>query len=101
MDAMASTPAAQRLVSISTRVTSTGTVELRVQDRGTGIRPAEQQHLLEPFFTTKSQGLGLGLTICSTIIQAHGGTLTLANDDDGGAVATVTLPAQEMLVAAK
>jgi PAS domain S-box-containing protein len=101
MDAMASTPVAQRLVMISTRATPSGAVEILVKDSGSGIRPAEHGKLFEPFYTTKSHGLGLGLTICSTIVQAHGGTLTLASDPGGGAIATMSLPAQEMLVAAQ
>jgi C4-dicarboxylate-specific signal transduction histidine kinase len=101
MDAMASTPAAQQLVTISTGTTPTGAVELVVKDRGPGIRPVAHGRLFEPFFTTKEHGLGLGLTICSTIVQAHGGKLSLSNDDAGGAVARFSLPAQEMLIAAQ
>lgn len=92
MDSMASTPAAKKLVTIATRATSNGTIEVSIKDRGTGIQPAGQVKAFEPFYTTKDHGLGLGLTICSTIVQAHGGTLTLANNADGGALATFSLP---------
>jgi signal transduction histidine kinase len=101
MDAMAATPAAQRTVDISTRITGAGAIEVRVCDRGPGIRPVEQSHVFQPFFTTKEHGLGLGLTICSTIVEAHGGTMSLTNRDGGGAVATFSLPVQEMLIAAQ
>lgn len=101
MDAMASTPIAQRLILICTRTTQTGAVEILVKDRGSGIRSVEKHQLFEPFYTTKDHGLGLGLTICSTIVQAHGGNLSLADNDDGGTTASVSLPAQEMLIAAQ
>jgi C4-dicarboxylate-specific signal transduction histidine kinase len=101
MDAMGSMPRAQRRLAVSTRITPEAAVEITVKDNGTGIRPAEQARLFEPFYTTKSQGLGLGLTICSSIVKAHGGTLTLANGEDTGAVATCSLPMQEMLLAAQ
>jgi C4-dicarboxylate-specific signal transduction histidine kinase len=101
MDAMISTPAARRLVTIATRATPPGSIEVRIKDRGTGIGPEQRKQLFRPFFTTKSRGLGLGLTICSRIVQAHGGSLILANDEAGGAVATFSLPGQEMLIAAK
>jgi PAS domain S-box-containing protein len=101
MEAMTSTPAAQRFITVSTRSSPDGAVEVLVKDRGTGIRPREQTQVFEPFYTTKSHGLGLGLTICATIVQAHGGSLVLTNQDGGGALAVVSLPVQEMRIAAQ
>jgi C4-dicarboxylate-specific signal transduction histidine kinase len=95
MDAMASTPANQRHILISTRGMDSGSVDVRVKDRGHGIRPLEKDRLFQPFYTTKEHGLGLGLAICSTIIQAHGGQLTLLNDASGGAIAMFSLPSLE------
>ena len=101
MDAMASTPVARRFVTISTRATSAGAIDVRVSDRGPGFKSLQEGRLFEPFYTTKEHGLGLGLTICSTIVRAHGGTITLSNDAAGGAIAGFSLPAQELRVAAQ
>ena len=95
MDAMASTPMALREVLISTRGIEGGAIEVMVKDRGHGILPTDSVRLFEPFYTTKENGLGLGLSICSTIIETHGGKLTLVNDDGGGAIARFSLPAQK------
>jgi C4-dicarboxylate-specific signal transduction histidine kinase len=101
MDAMASTPLLQRIVTVSTRATQSGLVVVRVKDRGAGIPPEQQVKLFKPFHTTKPHGLGLGLSICSTIVQAHGGKLMLENDDAGGTIAAFSLPAEDMLMAAQ
>ena len=95
MDAMASTPTTLREVLISTRGIEGGAIEVMVKDRGHGILPADRVRLFEPFYTTKENGLGLGMSICSTIIETHGGKLTLVNDDGGGAIARFSLPTQQ------
>ena len=69
-----------------------GMLFLRVSDHGPGIAPQAQAQLFEPFFTTRAEGLGLGLNICRTTIEAHRGTLTFANLAQGGAVFSVHLP---------
>ena len=101
MDAMVSTPDARRRITVRTRAPEAGAVELQIRDRGPGIRTDDQVNLFKPFYTSKEHGLGLGLTICSTIAQAHGGTLSLLNHGDSGAVALLKLPVQETMVAAK
>ena len=100
MEAMGSTAATVRRLSIATRWTMEGYVEVLVTDRGRGIAPEEQRRLFQPFFTTKERGLGLGLSICSTIVTSHGGRLSLANAKEGGATAIVSLPAALQLAAA-
>ena len=95
MDAMVSTPMEQRSILISTRAGETGTVDVFVEDRGHGIDRTMNGRLFEPFYTTKAHGLGLGLTLCSTIMEAHRGRLTLVNSEGGGAVAGFSLPVQK------
>ena len=99
MDAMTSTPNALRRIEICTRATTAGTVEVYLKDHGPGIKAADRKRVFVPFYTTKNHGLGLGLSICSTIIEKHGGTIELRNDDSGGAVAEISLPAQKVSVA--
>ena len=101
MDAMASTPDALRRIQISTRATATGTVEVCLKDHGPGLKAADVKRVFVPFYTTKDHGLGLGLSICATIIEHHGGRIGLRNDDFGGAVAEISLPAQMVAVAAQ
>src|ERR1051326_3599944 len=92
MEAMANTPAQNRVLSVVTRVAKDGCIEARITDRGPGIGSGELGRLFEPFFTTKGHGLGLGLSICSTIIQSHRGQLRLSKPHGGGAVAVLRLP---------
>ncbi len=101
MDAVSDNPPGQRRLVVRTSAAEPGRVALAVIDNGAGIVPSAASRLFQPFFTTKAKGLGLGLSICSTILATHGGALTLANGLDGGAVATVTLPSAELRAAAE
>jgi signal transduction histidine kinase len=91
MDALADTPPARRRITIRSVVTP-ATVEISVHDTGTGL-PAETIGMLfTPFVTTKSHGLGMGLTIAERIVDAHGGTIAAHENANVGATFTVTLP---------
>jgi signal transduction histidine kinase len=69
-----------------------GFLETVIADRGRGIAPEHRELVQEPFFTTKTSGLGLGLSICTTIMTSHGGDLRIVNNPDGGASVYLTLP---------
>jgi signal transduction histidine kinase len=101
MDAMALTPDGLRRIQICTRATEAGTIEIYLKDNGPGVMAADRKRVFIPFYTTKDHGLGLGLSICSTIIEQHGGRIDLRNNESGGAVAEISLPAQMMPVAAQ
>ncbi len=90
MDAMADTPQARRLVTIISDVKAED-VEVSVRDAGAGLPAHVNDALFTPFVTTKSNGIGIGLTIARTIVHAHGGTISAHNNPEGGATFTVTL----------
>ncbi len=92
IEAMREVPAARRDLRVEGRVDLDGAVELRVLDRGKGLSPAESEQLFSPFFTTKSDGLGIGLAICRSIIEYHEGRLFFEPRQDGGSVFGFTLP---------
>ena len=73
-------------------LTEAGAVRVAVTDRGTGIEHDKLGRIFQPFFSTKSEGLGMGLSIARTIVEAHGGTLRAENNSDRGATFVVTLP---------
>jgi C4-dicarboxylate-specific signal transduction histidine kinase len=74
---------------------SGGQVVTSLSDSGPGLSGAVLAHLFEPLFTTKETGAGLGLAICATIVEAHGGTIRAENKAGGGAVFHVALPAAD------
>ena len=99
MEAMNSKAPSQRAINITTRANAMQ-VEAVIVDSGQGIAAEDQTQLFQPFFTTKEQGLGLGLSLCSTIVKSHGGKLNIENNAGGGATVVIALPSQETLVAA-
>jgi signal transduction histidine kinase len=94
-DAMSACEPRHRKLTVATALDKDGMVRASVSDCGHGI-PADQLDLLfDPFYTTKAQGLGLGLTICRSIVAAHGGKLWAINNTSGGAKFCVSLPVNE------
>ena len=72
-------------------------VTVSVVDTGHGIPDDVRQRLFQPFVTTKDSGMGIGLSICRTIIESHGGRLTYAPNPDGGSIFRFTLPSTASL----
>lgn len=89
-DAMESSPADRRRLTVRTYGEDQG-AHLEVIDRGAGIS-GNVDEVFRPFHTTKTKGLGLGLAICKTIIESHGGRLWAESNPEGGAIFHVTLP---------
>ena len=92
IEAMSSTSEAPRELLISTRKTDSEGVLVAVGDSGPGIAPEVAERLFDPFYTTKPNGLGIGLSICRSIIEAHQGRLWTAANVPKGAVFQFTLP---------
>jgi len=92
-EAMGSTDPAARELSVSTGLGEDGLVRIEIADRGQGLPADTKDRVFEPFFTTKVNGLGLGLSISRSIIAAHGGRLSAANNPERGATFFVELPA--------
>lgn len=84
----------ERMVSVTTS-RSTGMAEIAVRDSGRGVPPDVRGHVFEAFFSTKPQGLGMGLTIVRSIVDRHRGSIHVENAADGGAIFVVTLPAED------
>jgi two-component system sensor kinase FixL len=83
-----------RRLLVRTRATVHGNVEVSVVDRGAGIPEADLERIFEPFVTTKATGMGLGLAICRSIVEAHGGRLWATNNADRGATLHCEFPAK-------
>lgn len=91
MDAMAATPAERRDILVATEAGG-ASVTVSIADRGCGIPEEVRDQLFQPFFTTKAEGMGMGLNICRSIIEFHRGRVWAEANPDGGAVFSFSLP---------
>ncbi|HEP8937297.1 TPA: PAS domain S-box protein [Pseudomonas aeruginosa] len=95
----AASPSVPRLTLRICRRPDAGLLQLEVEDNGCGVPPSQTERIFEPFYTTKNHGMGMGLAICRTILEAHGGQLNLIpppdNGSSSGSVFQVVLPTDQ------
>jgi C4-dicarboxylate-specific signal transduction histidine kinase len=94
LDAMSAVIDRSRILSIRVDMDSPNSVLIAMQDTGIGIEPERMKQIFEPFHTTKTHGLGLGLSISRSIIEAHGGSLWMTPNDGPGVTFQFTLSVQ-------
>ena len=92
----AATPPAARVLQLRVQHTHARWVAFTVQDAGPGIPPEVAPRLFTPFYTTRSEGMGLGLSLCRTVVEQHGGALDFEPASGGGTVFRFTLPAARL-----
>jgi len=93
IEAMTASARRPRVLRVSSRMAGPGDVSIVVADTGTGLDTAEVDHIFDAFFTTKPEGMGMGLSICRSIVEAHGGRLWASPSSPRGSVFHFTLPA--------
>jgi len=81
-----------RIVTVQAGLVASGSLAITVKDTGPGIAPEDLPRLFEPFFSTKHGGMGMGLAICRTTVEAHGGQLSADSAPGSGAIFRLTLP---------
>ena len=98
IEAMSEVSDGPRELLISTATEASGGIAVAVRDSGPGLAAENLDRLFTPFYTTKPQGMGMGLAICRSIIEAHGGRLWASVNDDRGATFQFTLPSGDSVV---
>jgi signal transduction histidine kinase len=92
IEAMSSAATGSRVLRLRSEATESGDCVVAIEDSGPGIEPDTLKRIFEPFFTSKSKGMGMGLSICRSIIEAHGGRLWVSGNTPTGAVFQFVLP---------
>jgi signal transduction histidine kinase len=92
MDSMKDTPPERRVLEVRTERCADASLMVMVLDKGHGFEPSQKDKLFDSFYTTKTEGLGLGLSIARSIVKLHGGAIWAENRRDGGASFAFTLP---------
>jgi len=92
IESMQQTPPDARALNLAARLDGEGMVEVAVADRGCGMTDGQAERLYTPFFTTKAEGMGMGLNICRSIVEFHDGRLWVQPNPGGGSVFRFTLP---------
>ena len=95
VEAMSEVSEGSRELSISTDKADAGAILVKVSDSGPGLPQANPERIFDAFYTTKTSGLGMGLSICRSIVEAHGGRLWATPNEPRGAVFCMTLPIGE------
>ena len=94
-DAMRGIMDRARVLKLTSRAIESNAVAVSIEDTGTGIDPRDIDRIFEAFFTTKSNGMGLGLAICQSIVESYGGTVTVGANVPHGSIFRINLPSSQ------
>jgi len=95
IEAMHSALPGSRMLRVQSELTKSNEVYVSIEDNGTGITPSDRERIFKPLFTTKLRGMGMGLSICHSIIEGHDGRLWVSAAEKGGSIFQFVLPAND------
>jgi two-component system sensor kinase FixL len=95
IEAMADVPQSRRVLQVSTQLDGERNVRVAIEDSGLGLDPQTIDRIFEPFFTTKRDGIGMGLSICRTIVESHGGRVWASPRLRDGSIFCFNIPTVE------